>query len=231
MISTTVVSRSTVRVVYVLAALLFHRAPALADGLSRAHEVLRDFQQAFHPAQGHMRPLGDDGWKARFRTFRELVVLGPEAAPALKESLKAASPDLRILAAQALSMTGDHIAKTHLVEALEMDSEPAVRLYAADALGRMLDPEITAVLTRVQKEDKNGDVRAHAEFALEKSDRIDPAELRKQLHSYDIAQMDRAALGEPAPLFALEDASGETVRLEDLRGKKAVLLVFIYGDT
>jgi hypothetical protein len=37
------------------------------------------------------------------------------------------------------------------------------------------------------------------------------------------------AVGQPAPDFALPDATGETVRLSDYRGRNAVVLVFYRG--
>ena len=43
--------------------------------------------------------------------------------------------------------------------------------------------------------------------------------------------MNSAVIGKPAPDIAMPTFGGETIRLSDFRGKKAVVLVFIYGDT
>ena len=57
------------------------------------------------------------------------------------------------------------------------------------------------------------------------------AELRKTLAGYDLAQMDSARVGKPAPDFALKDATGTTYRLSEFRDKKIVVLAFVIQDT
>jgi peroxiredoxin len=42
--------------------------------------------------------------------------------------------------------------------------------------------------------------------------------------------MDTAMVGKPAPDFSLADASGETYRLSQFRGNKAVVVTFIIQD-
>ena len=41
--------------------------------------------------------------------------------------------------------------------------------------------------------------------------------------------LERVAVGDPAPLFTLESYHGEPVSLEDYRGEKNVVLVFYRG--
>lgn len=41
--------------------------------------------------------------------------------------------------------------------------------------------------------------------------------------------LERVAVGDPAPLFTLESYHGEAVSLEDFRGDKKVVLVFYRG--
>jgi len=43
--------------------------------------------------------------------------------------------------------------------------------------------------------------------------------------------MNTAVVGKAAPEFELTDATGKTYKLTDFKGKKAVVLVFVYGDT
>ena len=57
-----------------------------------------------------------------------------------------------------------------------------------------------------------------------------PEPLGAALASYDLTTMDTAVVGKPAPDFSLADASGETYRLSQFRGNKAVLLTFIIQD-
>jgi hypothetical protein len=47
------------------------------------------------------------------------------------------------------------------------------------------------------------------------------------LAAYDLARMDSARLGKPAPRFALTDLLGVRYRLEDFQGKKRAVLVFL----
>ena len=42
--------------------------------------------------------------------------------------------------------------------------------------------------------------------------------------------IDLAKVGQPAPDFTLQNATGKACTLSDFRGKKSVVLVFIYGD-
>ena len=83
----------------------------------------------------------------------------------------------------------------------------------------------------LQKKDPNRDVRANAGFALERDDKADAEAIRKALADYDPKKMATAKLGEKAPDFSLVGADKKKVRLSDYKGKKAVVLVFIYGDT
>jgi AhpC/TSA family len=48
---------------------------------------------------------------------------------------------------------------------------------------------------------------------------------------YELSQMDSAREGKPAPNFALADASGQTYRLSQFRGRKSVVLSFVIQDT
>jgi AhpC/TSA family len=58
-----------------------------------------------------------------------------------------------------------------------------------------------------------------------------PAAIRNAIAEYDLAEMDTARVGKPAPDFALPDAGGESYRLSQFRGKKVVVLTFVVADT
>jgi hypothetical protein len=47
-------------------------------------------------------------------------------------------------------------------------------------------------------------------FAFTRDDEPNPEPIRKALRDYDLARMDGAHLGKPAPDFALADASGRS---------------------
>jgi HEAT repeat protein len=195
-----------------------------------AAEALALFEKEWKPQKGYMRPLDDSGWRARLEAFRDLVRLGDKAVPVLTEALGKGEPETRTFAAQALTLLAAPGTRRDLEQALK-DSHPAVRLYALDALsmfGRLKESE---QYRQIRDKDPNRDVRSHMAFALERDDKPQPAAIQKALLDYDLASLDTAKLGKPAPDFTLKDATGKTYRLCDFRGKKAVVLVFIYGDT
>jgi hypothetical protein len=203
-----------------------------------ARRVFREFGATFRDEKGYMRPSNDAGWKLRFESLRALSLQGDSATAAILEALTAESIQTRILAAQALSQSSDLAAREGLIRALESDSDSAVRLYAADALGRRRFDEsgveiatIVAALRKAAADDKNGDVRSHAEFALEALDPDASLVLERELALVADTGIDVARLGELARDFTLEDATGRPTRLGDFRGKRSVLLIFIYGDT
>ena len=105
----------------------------------------------------YMRPLNDKGWKLRMLTLRGLVSHGKEAVPTLLASLKSRNSAERILAAQALSYLAPQVPVPALLDAAKNDKEPAVRLYAVDALGMRGGTEFridwNALRTAIGKED------------------------------------------------------------------------------
>jgi hypothetical protein len=137
---------------------------------------------------------------------------------------------VRTLAAQALSLVGDPRAETALVDALQKDSKASVRLYAADGLG-VLGVAHRELIERVKANDKNGDVRSHCDFALERPHNNVLQQVREDFRKYDTTGLGAVRLGEPAPNVTLESHDGKPVELASFRGKKTVVLVFIYGDT
>ncbi|RUL87976.1 redoxin domain-containing protein [Tautonia sociabilis] len=196
-----------------------------------AEEWIARFRAGWEATQEHMRPLDDRGWKTRMRVLQGLVRLGPGAVPVLVAALDDNDPEVRVLAAQALAYLADPRADAGLERTLAGDEAPAARLYAADALGAIGGLEPSPLLERVESEDANRDVRAHVRFALERDGKPLDEAIRDRLRSFDLERMDSARVGEAAPDFTLTDALGNTYRLSDFRGERAVVLVFIYGDT
>jgi hypothetical protein len=195
-----------------------------------AVEIKQHFEKAWNPQKGYMRPLDDTGWKARMEAFHQLARVGAKAVPMLTDALANGEPEMRTFAAQALALLAEPESKPALQAALK-DSHAAVRLYALDALSMFGKLEATDELSRLRDKDQNNDVKAHARFALERDDMAQPQAIRKALIEYDLARIDTARLGKPAPDFTLIDALGKSYRFSDFRGKNPVVLVFIYGDT
>ncbi len=179
---------------------------------------------------GYMRPLDDTGWKQRMRTLRGLAEAGSKSVGPLLKSLEDGSVAERILAAQALGFLPASSAGEALLRAAERDKEPAVRLYAIDSLG-MIGNRNAEPLRALEAKESNRDVKRHLAYAIERKDKGVETLVTDQLKRFDTKQMDTAQLGKPAPDFELPSLSGDKVRLSSYRGKKAVVLVFIYGDT
>ncbi len=196
-----------------------------------AQELLERFRAGWTPTKEHMRLPDDRGWKVRMATLGSLVRLGEAAVPPLIRALDDPEPDVRVLAAQALSYLADRRAAVRLRRTLAEDGEAAARLYAADALGAIGGLAPSPLLDKAEAEDKNRDVRAHVRFALERDGKPLDDAVRAPLRTIDPSRMDAARVGEMAPDFSLPDALGKSYRLSDFRGTQAVVLVFIYGDT
>lgn len=214
-------------------ALFATRTPCLAQvkAVETAEDWIARFRDGWTPSKEHMRDPGDAGWKARMRALHGLARLRSEAVLPLVVALDDPKPDVRVFAAQALGYIGDPRATARLEQTLEKDKAPAARLYAADALGAIGGLRPSPLLEKAEAEDANRDVRAHVRFALERHGKPLDDEVRAPLRSFDPRKVDAARVGERAPDFTLTDVLGTTYRLADFRGKQAVVLVFIYGDT
>jgi hypothetical protein len=180
--------------------------PAWAGG-DQAAEAVQHFQKAWKPQKGYMRPADGAGWKARLEGFQRLARLGDKAVPALTEALAKGEPATRVFAAQALVLLASP------------NSRPALTAALKNPLRSLRD------------KDRNRDVRSHAAFALERDDQPQPAVVPRRCSTTTWPVWTATRLGKPAPDFTLTDALGKKHKLRDLRGKKAVVLVFVYGDT
>lgn len=205
----------------------------------------------FHPVVSgftHDRTLGkpgiasldDPGWKIRTLALRDLARLGPEAESGIRERLFHENLHVRYIAAAALGIRAEKSAVGDLARVLQADPEMLVRSQAAIALrqiGRRSgdraagDPVVVSALDAAL-EDKEEDVRHQARLALESiRTEIGPDEkLRDAFASLDEDTFETAAVGEPAPDFALPDTRGRDWKLSDFRGRQPVVLVWIFAD-
>ncbi len=193
-------------------------------------EALAIFRESWQPKKGYMRPLNDEGWQARMRSLTELMKTGKDSLPILVKALDDPEPHVRAFAAQALSFIAKP-GKTKLDQVLAKDKDAITRLYVADALGTAGGLKSTPLYQKIIKNDPNRDVKAHMSFALERKGRKLDKTIQKTLRDYPLKRIATAKVGKKAPDFTLVDTAGKKFTLSDFRGKKRVVLIFIYGDT
>jgi len=197
----------------------------------------------FHPTRGGFtadRDLGKPGvaslddtdWKVRTLAVRDLVKAGPAAVPALVAALGDENVHVRYLAAMALGIQRATDAAPALEKALREDRDSTVRSQAAIALGQIGLKTSLAAVQSAQKGDKDRDVQHQAELAAYAIEHAKPAtpELAAAYTALDEATFGTARVGEPAPDFTLPDTDGKTWKLSDFRGKKPVVLVWVFAD-
>ncbi len=211
--------------------------PPVAEVLGRVR------QHDFHPTGGGftsdrllgkhgVASLDDTDWKVRTLAVRDLVKAGNVAAPALIEALGDSNAHVRYLAVMALGIQRAEAAVPALEMALRQDKDSTVRSQAAIALGQIAKPSSLAAVQAAQKDDKDRDVQHQAEIAAYAIEHAKPAtpELAKAFAALDEATFGQAKVGEAAPDFTLPDTDGKTWKLSDFRGKKHVVLVWIFAD-
>lgn len=181
--------------------------------------------------RAYMRPLDDKGWQARMLAMQGLAANGQDAVGPLLRALKSEDTPTRLLAAQTLGYLAPNVPREPLIEALENDTDAAVRLYAVDSLGMQGGADLKELLTPCRESEKNRDTKKHIAYALEREREAVDRRIIDTLIKWDSRQINSAAIGQPAPDFELTTVSGVKYRLSDFRGKQPVVLVFIYGDT
>ena len=181
--------------------------------------------------KGYLRPDDDKGWKTRMQGLQILVRGGSDSTAPLIKTLRDGTTSERVLAAQTLGFLGDKTVRDELAKAAEFDADGAVRLYAADSVGMLGGEQHRQTLERLAERESNRDAKRHLGYTLAREGNTLDASFVELLKSWDSRQMDSASVGKMAPDFELPSLSTEKVRLSDFRGKSAVVLIFIYGDT
>jgi hypothetical protein len=203
------------------------RSRTLEDRLP-AQEILTRFQK--HHQQSSAARAAKQNLKLEMECLVKLARIGPGAVPVLIDCVKEgkAPPGTRALAAKALGFLADARARPVLLKAIE-DKDGDVAASARLALGRLGRLKATPKLRELAGKDPTRGAYFEIEFLLTRDDKPNPESVRKALRNYDVARMDSARLGKPAPDFTLTDTSGKTWRLRQFRGKKAVVLIFLIG--
>jgi hypothetical protein len=204
-----------------------------------AGEVLAKFEQTWNEAaweqafgafpNGYIRPLPDPDAAMRMHALQALVRWGVEGQADLLQGLESPSAPVRMLAAQAIGFLGANVPTAELLERYSQETDPTVRLYLADSLGRGGAAE--ELLQALRATEPNGDVKKHLNYAIERRGITLADSTRQALIDFDWQASGGVNVGDRAPDFSLDSVGGQTFQLSQQRGKSAVVLVFIYGDT
>ena len=214
------------------ALLLTTLAADLPAGLAKEKRVdvaaaLEAFSKAWPADRTDYRTSDDTSWKTYARTLR--TVVGAGDVDALTKGLAHDNRQVRALCARALGFLGKQASVKALAKSLAEDDWATARLLAADSLGAICTDAARKALGAAKEAETSRDVRLHIDIALRREQVLDAAP-RKALLSLTAADLDTATVGKPAPAFELETPTGTKVTLADYRGKRNVVLVFIYGD-
>ncbi len=176
--------------------------------------------------------LDDLDWRVRTLAVRDLVQAGVAAVPAITKSLENENPHVRYLAAVALGILRAVDAVDALERILQTDSDSTVRSQSAIALGQIGKKSSLIALRSTIEKDKARDVLHQAELAEHAIEhgRVATPELAKAYAGLDEEKFAIAKVGELAPDFALPDTDGKSWKLSDFRGKKSVVLIWIFAD-
>ncbi len=196
------------------------------------HPIRDGFTYDRHLNQHGVANLDDEDWRVRTLAVRDLVRLGPSATSALVRALDDKNEHVRHVAAMVLGITRATNAVPALEKTLREDRDSVVRSQAAIALGQIGQRSSLAAVQAAQKEDKSRDVQHQAElaaYAIEHGKTATP-ELAQAYAALDETRFGRVKVGRPAPDFQLPDTEGRIWRLSDFRGKKPVVLIWIFAD-
>ena len=203
-----------------------------------AEELLAEFSKDWDDSKWekdfrgtpHIRKTSDQGWKLRAETLKQLVAGGEASIPALEKSLTNGNAPTRILAAQAIGYLASSANIEKLTEVAKNDTEPAVRLYAVDAIG-MSGKGKDVDWDALTKNEKNRDVLMHINYAKSRGAAGVEKSVTASLAQMTDESIDSAKVGQPAPEFTLNSVDGTKFSLSQFKGKQPVVLIFIYGDT
>jgi len=176
--------------------------------------------------------LNDTAWRVRTLAIRDLVRLGDEGVPAMIAGLSDADRHVRHICATALGVLGAKEAGKELTRLVTDDSDPIVSGQATDSLGLIGYGEAEPLIERLRREGGDRHIRhraivAHGRFT---ENATTYPELIEAWRDVDESRFRLAKVGRPAPDFELADTTGKSRRLSDFKGKKTVVLIWIFAD-
>jgi HEAT repeats len=199
-----------------------------AEQTSSVREILSKFEKRHK--QSTDRPSVKQNLTLEMECLVKLMRIGPTTVPVLIDCLKnqKTPASTRAFAARALGFFGDVRARPVLLQGME-DPDGYVATYSRFALGRLGRIRATPKLRQLAGTAPDSSGYFDATFIMTRDDEPNPEPIRRALRNYDLARMDSAHLGKPAPDFTLADSSGKLWHLGQFRGQKAVVLIFLTG--
>ncbi len=156
-------------------------------------------------------------WRVRMRSLVDLAKVGEGAVGELVAALATGSPNQQEFAAHALSVLQVPAARSALERALKNRSA-SVRAYAVRALSMIGGADVSTATAKQLKPKK------YSTAALARKTAPADAKLwQTTLTGFDVASIDSAAVGRPAPDFRLTSLAGEPIWLKQFRGQIVVL--------
>ncbi len=168
-------------------------------------------------------------WKSRMTALCALARLGDAALGVVLEGLDDKDDEVRQLCAQALAYFGDETALPRIDRAIREDPSVTVRVYATIARSAIAGPLPKTLIDEIRRGDPHPMVRYRLDLLRERTTPARRGAIRDELAAYDLKKLDSAELGKLAPDFRLRGLDGRTHQLSEFRGKKGVVLVFLYG--
>jgi len=176
--------------------------------------------------------ISDLDWRVRTLAIRDLLRLGPESCAYVAKFLDHANLHVRHVSARVLGLWRQDRFVEPLKQTLDRDGEPVVRAQAAFALGEIGSRTALALLHARGKSDPSRDVRHQCELAIHQVEHgIKPGQdLREGYLALDEKKFKSVRVGKPAPEIPLRDTEGKLWKLSGFKGKKPVLLIWIFAD-
>ena len=176
--------------------------------------------------------LTDEAWKVRLLAIRDVLRLGSNALPVLRTGLHDENRHVRHVCVTSLGISGAEDAGESLLKLVIEDPDPIVRGQAAQAIGQIGYKEGLSTLQEIAENEKNTNIKHRAGLAVGrlKEGAKTTDELLRAWKSLDESKFRQMQPGKSAPEFELKDTKGKTWKLSDFKGKKSIVLIWIFAD-
>jgi len=176
--------------------------------------------------------IKDNDWRVRLLAIRDLVRLGEDHAEKIAAGLAHDDPHVRQICAKSLGILRAESAIGRLEKVAREDENALARSQAVMSLGQIEAQGSLPLLRERLKKDPSRDVQHQCELAIDQIQKRMGAtdKLVAAYRGLDAARFESVEVGRDAPDFKLEDTEGEIWSLSALRGKKWVVLIWIFAD-